>query len=116
MISAELFDDEVGEDFQRDVAVQQLIVRAIDEAHPSFADFGDDAVVADQLANHDRISPFRVYRAAPSRNAKSKLKVQPTRELQVIIPARVGDVRTDVMRAVGAIAVTGPQMLAPNSK
>jgi hypothetical protein len=55
VIPAEFLDDEVGEDFQRDIAVQHLIVRAIDEAHSSFADSGDDAVVADQFANH-RIS------------------------------------------------------------
>ena len=41
-----------GQDLQRDVAVEPLVVGAIDDAHAAFADLLEDAVVAEGLADH----------------------------------------------------------------
>jgi hypothetical protein len=42
----------LGEDLEGDVALQLRIVRAIDLAHPAFAEFREDLIGAEPLPDH----------------------------------------------------------------
>jgi hypothetical protein len=49
-----VFSNGVGEEFQRDESAKRKVFGLIDNAHAATAEFLDDAIVRDGLANHGR--------------------------------------------------------------
>jgi hypothetical protein len=68
-----------GQDLERDLTPELGVVGAIDDTHPSLAEFIDDAIVGERPVYHFRslrcaviLSPFAWRSGSPSTNVRSR--------------------------------------------
>src|SRR5882672_10934160 len=61
MISPDALQRSLCQQFQRDVAVQHLIVRPIDHTHTAFADLRQYSVMVERLSDHRAVSPLSYH-------------------------------------------------------
>jgi hypothetical protein len=104
-VKAGVFPD----DLDSNIAVQNFVVGAIDDAHSTFADFGGDTTVAENLANHERaplhkyVSEFQSFKVSGLkryRSAHSTVKSTESNIVQDLAAARAPVVVSNERRAM----------------
>src|ERR1051326_9450085 len=75
------------DDFDSHLAVKHFVVGAIDNAHTTFADLGDDAAMAENLADHEQTPPLihaRLRFGKSSTKQSAARSVHPTGRLLIV--------------------------------